>query len=81
MQSHASHIRLCCLLSLICSLLQGYILRDAPNVYLTALALASGPNLVGHFLGPLATGLGFWWASRDREGPDKDTGLSEATTA
>ena len=46
------------------SALQGYLLRKTPNAYLAALALVSGPNLVGHIAGPLATALSFWWAGK-----------------
>jgi len=42
----------------------GYLLRDTPNVYLTALALVAGPNLVGHVVGPLLAGLGVFMAGR-----------------
>ena len=43
---------------------QGYLLRDTPNPYLAALAVAAGPNIVGHVVGPLATAGGFIWAGR-----------------
>lgn len=47
--------------------LQGYMLRGSPNPYFAALAIAAGPNLVGHVLGPLATALGFMWSSKQSE--------------
>ena len=43
--------------------MQGFVLRNAPSPYLAALALAAGPNLVGHILGPLAAAIGFWWVN------------------
>ena len=33
--------------------LQGYFLRQTPNVYLTTLALVAVPNLIGNYVGPL----------------------------
>ena len=33
--------------------MQGYFLRQTPNVYLTTLALVAVPNLIGNYLGPL----------------------------
>ena len=56
------------------STVQGYLLRTTPNAYLAALALVSGPNLVGHIAGPLATALSFWWAGKQGKpgGPGSD---------
>ncbi|EIE24378.1 hypothetical protein COCSUDRAFT_83682 [Coccomyxa subellipsoidea C-169] len=35
----------------------GYFLRNAPNVYLSSLALVAIPNIIGNYVGPLAFGL------------------------
>lgn len=48
--------------------MQGRMLRDTPSPYLAALALAAGPNLVGHIVGPIAAVTGFWWVSF-KDGP------------
>ena len=45
-------------------MLQGYLLRDTPSPYFAALAIAAGPNMVGHVIGPLATAVGIFWTSR-----------------
>lgn len=52
-------------------MLQGYLLRDSPSPYFAALAIAAGPNMVGHVIGPLATAVGFIWTSRK---PDEKDG-------
>lgn len=44
---------------------QGYFLRHT-NAYLAALALVTGPNALGHVVGPVLTALGMWRASKDR---------------
>lgn len=44
--------------------LQGYILRDCANVYLAALAVVAGPNLVGHIAGPILTWIGVHFAGK-----------------
>jgi hypothetical protein len=56
---------------------QGYLLRGSPNPYLAALAIAAGPNMVGHVVGPLATAGGLWWAGR---GSNKDTEAKDGPT-
>ena len=48
-------------------LLQGYMLRNTPNVYLTALAMAALPNTVGYVVGPVLTALGLYFASRKQQ--------------
>lgn len=40
------------------------MLRDSPSPYFAALAIAAGPNLVGHVVGPVLTAFGLWWSSR-----------------
>ena len=47
---------------------QGYLLRNTPNVYLTALAMAALPNTVGYIVGPVLTAVGVFLASRTRQG-------------
>ena len=61
------------------SALQGYLLRTSPNAYLAALALVSGPNLVGHIAGPLATALSLWWAGK--QGKPGQSGSDAAAEA
>ena len=59
----------------------GYLLRDSPNVYLTALALAAGPNLVGHVAGPVLTAAGLWWVGRKGGDDDHDEFRLEGAAA
>ena len=47
---------------------QGYLLRNTPNVYLTALAMAALPNTVGYVVGPVLTAVGVYLASRKQQG-------------
>lgn len=48
----------------------GYFLRYT-NAYLAALALVTGPNALGHVVGPVLTALGMWRASKDRGKGDR----------
>ena len=59
----------------------GYLIRDSPNVYLTALALAAGPNLVGHVAGPVLTAAGLWWVGRKCGNDDHDKFRLEGAAA
>lgn len=43
----------------------GYFLRDTPNLYLTALAIMSGPNLCGQLLGPILSATGLYFAGKN----------------
>ena len=43
------------------------MLRNTPNVYLTALAMAALPNTVGYVVGPVLTALGLYFASRRQQ--------------
>lgn len=51
--------------------LQGYILRDTPNLYLTALAIMSGPNLCGQLLGPILSATGLYFAGEGKSPENK----------
>ena len=46
--------------------MQGYFLRDTPNLYLTALAIMSAPNLFGQLVGPVASALGLYFAGKEQ---------------
>ena len=58
---------------------QGYLLRNTPNVYLTALAMAALPNTVGYIMGPVLTAVGVYVASRKQQ--DGASSEREASTA
>ena len=58
-------------------LLQGYFLRDTPNLYLTALAIMSAPNLFGQLVGPVASALGLYFAGKERPTPAQPTPESQ----
>lgn len=49
--------------------LQGHFLRDTPNLYLTALAIMSAPNLFGQLVGPVASALGLYFAGKEQANP------------
>lgn len=40
------------------------MLKDCANVYLAALAIVAGPNLIGHIAGPILTWIGVYLAGR-----------------
>ncbi|GMH42617.1 hypothetical protein BSKO_10536 [Bryopsis sp. KO-2023] len=56
----------------------GYLLKDVGNVYLAALAVVAGPNLVGHALGPILTAVGLYMAGRKK--PDDPSGKPNQQT-
>ena len=41
-------------------------MRDTPNLYLTALAIMSAPNLFGQLVGPVASALGLYFAGKEQ---------------
>ncbi len=43
------------------------MLRNTPNVYLTALAMAALPNTIGYVVGPVLTAVGLYFASRKQQ--------------
>lgn len=52
-------------------LAMGYALRNTASPYLAALAIVTGPNAVGHVIGPLLAGLGYsfaQWKAKKKEG-------------
>lgn len=57
-------------------LLQGHLLRNSPSPYLAALAIAAGPNAVGHILGPALAAVGVWMARYRYGTKDKDNDSS-----
>ena len=62
----AEHEHCACVLTPASAPTQGYMLQNAPNVYLTALAMAALPNTVGYVVGPLLTAVGVYFASRSQ---------------
>lgn len=46
--------------------MQGYFLRDTSNLYLTALAIMTAPNLFGQLVGPVASALGLYLAGKEQ---------------
>eukprot|EP00963_Diacronema_lutheri_P005925 scaffold489_cov309-Pavlova_lutheri.AAC.5 len=68
---HHLWIRRRALITMPLQLAVGYALRNTASPYLAALAIVTGPNAVGHVIGPLLAGLGYsfaQWKAKKKEG-------------